>query len=92
MKINGPGHIDGAQPIRAPHRTQAAEKSTSVDSFYGMDQVDISPEAEFVSQIHDLPDIRADRVADIRAQIEAGIYETDEKLDMAVGRLLDEIG
>ncbi|MCA9200937.1 MAG: flagellar biosynthesis anti-sigma factor FlgM [Planctomycetales bacterium] len=92
MKINGPGHIDGAQPIRAPHRTQAADKTASLDSFYGADQVDISPEAQFVSQVHDMPEIRSERVADIRAQIEAGIYETDEKLDVAVGRLLDEIG
>jgi hypothetical protein len=33
-----------------------------------------------------------DRVNEIRAQIAAGTYETDEKLDIAVGRLLDEIG
>jgi negative regulator of flagellin synthesis FlgM len=44
-----------------------------------------------VSRVRDLPDIRAERVAEIRAAIEAGVYETDEKLDIAVGRLLDEI-
>ena len=57
-----------------------------------IDQVDISAEAQFIDQVHELPDIRADRVADIRAQIDAGMYETDEKLDIALGRLLDEIG
>jgi negative regulator of flagellin synthesis FlgM len=44
-----------------------------------------------VSRVRDLPDIRADRVAEIRAAIEEGVYETDEKLELAVGRLLDEI-
>jgi negative regulator of flagellin synthesis FlgM len=57
----------------------------------GADQLDISREADMVSRIRDIPDIRADRVAEIRAAIEAGTYETSDKLDIAVGRLLDEI-
>jgi negative regulator of flagellin synthesis FlgM len=63
-----------------------------MDSLHGMDRVDISPEAELVSRVGDLPEIRADRVAEIRAQIAAGVYETDEKLQIALGRLLDELG
>jgi negative regulator of flagellin synthesis FlgM len=43
-----------------------------------------------LSQVRNAPDIRADRVADIRSQIESGVYETSEKLDVAVGRLFDE--
>jgi negative regulator of flagellin synthesis FlgM len=36
-------------------------------------------------------DVRLDKVAEIRAQIEAGTYETDEKLDIAADRLLDDL-
>ena len=36
-------------------------------------------------------DMRTDKIADIRAQIEAGTYETDDKLDAAADRLLDEL-
>ena len=36
-------------------------------------------------------DVRVDKVADIKAQIEAGSYEDDYKLDVAVDRLLDDI-
>jgi anti-sigma28 factor (negative regulator of flagellin synthesis) len=36
-------------------------------------------------------DVRADKVADIRAQIQAGTYETDKKLDVATDRLLDDL-
>jgi negative regulator of flagellin synthesis FlgM len=54
--------------------------------------LDISPEADLVAQVHNLPDIRADRVAQIKAQIAAGTYETDAKIDTALSRLLDEIG
>jgi negative regulator of flagellin synthesis FlgM len=56
-----------------------------------VDELDISQEADLVGRVEDLPDIRADRVAEIRAEIAAGVYDTDEKLDIALGRLLDEM-
>jgi negative regulator of flagellin synthesis FlgM len=91
MEIYGPGQIHGPQSIKAPQRLQPSQVDTSLDTT-PLDQVDISAEADLVSRVHELPDIRADRVEDIRAEIDAGVYETDEKLDVAVGRLLDEIG
>jgi hypothetical protein len=92
MEINGLGHIDGPQPIRAPHRLHGIEPNTGIGSAFAADQVDISPEAQMIGQIHDLPEIRMDRVDQIRSEIAAGVYETEEKLDVALGRLLDEIG
>lgn len=92
MEIYGPSHIHGPQSIRGPQRMKPTTQTESVADNSPVDHVDISAEADFVSQVHDMPDIRADRVADIRAQIDAGVYETDEKLDVAIGRLLDEIG
>ena len=92
MEIQGPGHVHGPQSIRAPHRIQPAETNNQVGDLNQVDQVDISPEADLVSRINELPDIRTDRVAEIRAQIEAGTYETDDKMETALGRLLDELG
>lgn len=36
-------------------------------------------------------DVRADKVATIKSQIEAGKYEDDKKLNVAVDRLLDDL-
>ena len=36
-------------------------------------------------------DVRVDKVAQIKAQIEAGTYFTDEKEDVAIDRLLDDL-
>ena len=41
--------------------------------------------------IRELPDIRQDRVQQLRAAIADGSYETADKLDGALERLLDEI-
>lgn len=91
MQIHGPTHVHGPQSINAPHRAQAPQPSAQRSNITGADQLDISREADMVSRVRDLPDIRADRVAEVRAAIEEGVYETDEKLELAVGRLLDEI-
>ena len=92
MQIQGPTQIHGAQPINAPHRTQAPQPAARSGQATGADQLDISREAEMISRVREVPEIRTNRVAEIRAQIEAGVYETDDKLDLAVDRLLDEIG
>ncbi len=82
MQINGPSHIHGAQSLSGPHRSQGISPQKTPPSLHGADQIDISAEAEMVSRMGDLPDIRADKVAEIRAQIDAGVYETDAKLDL----------
>ncbi len=91
MQINGLSHLHDAQPISGPHRTHAATAAARTDSWLGVDQLDISPEAELVSRVRDLPDVRTDRVSELRAQIASGAYESAGKLDVALGRLLDEL-
>ena len=91
--------IHGIQPVNGPQGVQPSNPTTASDQVQAPDQLEISQEAEMASQaaeliehIQQLPDIRADRVDEIRAAIEAGTYETEERLDIAVDRLLDEIG
>ncbi len=91
MEIHGVTHLHGAQPISGPHKAQPADPTPQTDTWMDVDELDISQEADLVGRVDDLPDIRADRVAEIRADIAEGVYETDEKLDIALGRLLDEM-
>lgn len=91
MYIYGTSQIHAAQPISAPHRMAPAQAPRETYSSGGVDQLDISPEADFVAQARDLPEIREDRVADIRARLAAGTYETADKLDAAVSNLLNEL-
>ncbi len=91
MQIYGPSQLHGAQPVNAPH----LQRTTDVRSTSGTsqtDQVDISPAAQLAGQVSEIPDIRQDRVAMIKAAIADGTYETSDKLNTAVDRLLDEIG
>jgi negative regulator of flagellin synthesis FlgM len=92
MYISGASYVHGAQPINAPHRSYNSQPTATPSRSFGADEVSISSEADMVSRVRDVPEMRSDKVARIKAQIASGTYETDEKLDMALSRLLDEIG
>lgn len=57
----------------------------------GADTVELSGVQTFLATLK-ANDIRADKVAEVRAQIAAGTYETDDKLTIAADRLLDDLG
>lgn len=90
MNIQGINSVHAPQGIAGPHRATAAAAPAS-SSLTEVDQLDISPTADLASRALDGSEIRADRVAQIRAEIEAGGYDSEEKLNVALDRLLSEI-
>jgi negative regulator of flagellin synthesis FlgM len=56
------------------------------------DRVELSEHARALDALRSMPDVRMDKVNEIRAAIAAGTYETDGKLAIAVERLVREIG
>ena len=56
------------------------------------DKVQLSNVSQMMATLRAGGDIRADKVAAIRAQLEAGTYETEAKLDKAIDRLIDDLG
>lgn len=103
MQINGTQQTHGAQALRGPHFKPAAKADgPAAGGAQPADTLEISSEAQEAARLADAAEaraaeraaqpIRSDRVADIKAQIADGTYETDAKLDAALDRLLDEIG
>ncbi len=92
MQIYGPAHLHGPQTISAPHANRLTQPGGARRSAGPSDELQLSPQAQIASQLAQILDIRADRVASIRAAIANGTYETADKLDGALNSLLDEIG
>ena len=89
MQIYGPGGVHSAHAVNRPHASRVEAPSIGRTE-QPQDTVEISSSANFVDLVHQLPDIREDRVAAIRAAIAEGSYDTDQKLDVALSRMLDE--
>jgi negative regulator of flagellin synthesis FlgM len=92
MHIQGTTHIHGPQGINAPHAPFRGQGAGQSSAARGADRVDISPAAEAAIRAAEGGEVRHELVNQIRDQIAAGAYETTEKLDIALDRLLDEIG
>lgn len=55
------------------------------------DRVEVSEVARWLGEMNRLPAIREDKVAAARAAIENGTFDTDEKLSIAISRMIDEV-
>ena len=86
--IQGPGNLRPIQPAQ-PSRTAPAQPQQAPDR--ANDTVEISQAASLLSKVADIPEVRAEKIADVRAQIEAGTYITPEKIDITAERLLREL-
>lgn len=91
MQIRGTSGVQTPTQVNFANRIQSTEPSNVATQIDTTDQIDISSEAQQLAGLNEAPDIRADRVAEIRQQIETGQYETTEKLETAVDRLLDKL-
>lgn len=86
--------INGINPASAPRpvsTSASARPPKPQPKPQPSDTVEISPQAMLRSRMAGIPDVRADLVARVRAEIQAGTYETPEKLDIALSRLMDEM-
>lgn len=54
------------------------------------DRVEISGMSHLLQALK-ANDVRTEKVAEIKAAIEAGTYEDDKKLDQAIDRLIDDL-
>ena len=91
MKVYGSTLVHHSQAISSSQRSSGAPANTAAGLFSETDQLDISQAGELASRSLEST-ARSERLANIRAQIDAGTYETEEKLNAALDRLLDQLG
>lgn len=81
--VNGVQGMGGMQPQR---RVKTAYRMSDMPS--PADSVEFSSD---VMRLKGVEGVRMDRVMEVRSEIAAGNYLTDEKLDIALDRALDEV-
>lgn len=91
MEVNGPGPVQSAFPAKQVQPTQPVEQTSAPRSTVPQDEVDISSAGKILDELNQSSEVRQERLNQIKAEIEAGTYDTPEKLEAALDRLLDEI-
>lgn len=91
MHVYGSSHVHGPQSVKGPQSAHGSAPRSDEAPSAPSDQLDISAAAAAAAEAAD-GEIRADLVARVRGEIAAGGYDTPDKLEGALSRLLDEIG
>ncbi len=93
MEIHGPGIVSGAAPIQGAQRIQKPTEAKSLLEV-PQDEVEISAAGQLASKLTDNVDgtLRAERLARIKAEIDAGTFDTDAKLEAAMMKMFDQQG
>ena len=88
-------NVQGIQGVSAPKAVQHIDSVPSGRELVSLgevsDVVEISTASILAAKIHDVPEVRMDLVARVRAEIETGVYETEERMDVTIDRLMDEL-
>ena len=87
--------IDGIHPVIGSRAIQPAEAINPSHAPIPLDNitdvVEISTASILAAKVHELPAVRADLVARMKAEIAAGTFETEERIEATVDRIMDEL-
>jgi negative regulator of flagellin synthesis FlgM len=87
--ISGINSTQGPRPVQ-PGSTPKTTGSTTAPA-QQPDTVEISSEARIRAKLAEVPDVRSELVDRVKAEIQAGTYDTTDKLNQAIDRMLEEI-
>ncbi len=87
--INGVGSNSPVQKI-VSNPIQKSIPAGAAAQTGATDKVELSGMSHLLKALK-TNDVRTEKVADIKSQIEAGTYEDDAKMDAAVDRMLDDL-
>ena len=90
MIINDVSGVQGPQPVQ-PNRAAGVDKTQAAEKPVRADGAEISLEAMLLEKLRRVPEIRQDKVDALRQQIADGTYETPERLDAAVEKLMHRL-
>ena len=90
MIINDVSGVSGAQPVQPNNRVNKAQKAYGAQPAAKADAAEISMEAKLLDKLRNVPEVRQEKVDALKAQIEAGTYDTPERIDAMVSKLLSD--
>ena len=88
-------NVSGIQPAVPPKAVGSVGSIDAVASKpqaqKATDVVEISAVAKLAAKVQELPAVRTDLVERVKAEIVAGTYETSERLEITIDRLMEEL-
>jgi flagellar biosynthesis anti-sigma factor FlgM len=94
MDVQGPGSLQRSvpiSPVKSAGQPAGAAKPQTPAVSKPNDAVEISTAGQLLDKLSKSPEVRAERLAQIKAAIASGDYDSDEKLEAALMNLLQSM-
>lgn len=88
-EISGVGS-EGVSPVRFQHGPLSGRTVDSPAVRRGGDEVELSRLSTYLQRLRDTPTLREDLVAEVRRELEAGVYDEERRLDVALDEMIAE--
>ncbi len=85
------GNVRPASPTTPTNAVEVAAPATESSVANTVDHVELSEHAQMLEKIHQLPEVRNERIDAIKEAIANDTYLTDVKVNSAIEILIDEI-
>jgi len=88
-QVNGVHGAAAAKPVEPAGVVPPSATPTPPPAI--ADVVEISQVAKLAALVQQIPDIRVELIRRVKAEIAAGVYETPERLEIALDKLMDDL-
>ncbi len=85
------GNVRAATPTTPTNSVEVMAPTNDNSDAVAIDRVEFSEQAQMLEKIHQLPEVRQDRIDAIKEAIESNSYLTNDKLDLAIMRMIDDV-
>jgi negative regulator of flagellin synthesis FlgM len=93
MEVRGLNSAGASAPVTRISPVQATGPTAATGPVATpRDEVEISSVGRMLDDASRIPGVREQRLEQIKAAIDAGTYETPEKLQIALDRMLEQLG
>ena len=88
------GSVNQAERVARYDRTEATDTpqhAHDVEHRRGTDRVELSAHARYMADLRAMPDVRQDRVDEMREALKEPGYLNEDRLNVAITRLLEDL-
>lgn len=90
MDVTGLGGVGRTNPAYTPRPTPETRPAAAHNTFAPQDEVEISSAGRALESLGKTSELRQQRISQIQQAIADGTYDTDEKFQAALDKLLGE--
>lgn len=93
MRVGGLGEFESLRKVvqKDEKKSQPSQSANRAERAVRQDEIELSPSARAFGKLKQIPDVRQERLAEIRAKMEEGTLVTPERVKDGIRSMLEDM-